>query len=375
MVRPARAHVCSAAAQVALAVTLGVPTAHAQAPTFTLRWDAPAPDCPDEPYVRAAVENLLGGEDPAAAHVEAHAQVERLAAAGWRVRLRTVRDGVPGERVVESSSCRSLADATAFILALAIDRPRVMSRTPPEPPPGSAPTSVPASGSTSATAASTSASAPESAPAPGGAPAPASTPAPAPASTPAPVPALAPALPLEPPRMPARPPSSYRVAAFVAFSGDLGTLPQAAYGFHLGGAILFPRARLEAYGAFWPSQHGGDPSAPSAGGDVFLADGGVRACWDPLAGAVAFDACPGLEVGVLHGQGTGVRMPRSSNGIWFAATALARIAWRFAPSWALFLDASLVVPFERDQFTLDQQTVHQAAPVEGRASAGPELRF
>jgi hypothetical protein len=35
----------------------------------------------------------------------------------------------------------------------------------------------------------------------------------------------------------------------------------------------------------------------------------------------------------------------------------------------------MVVPFERDQFALDRQTIHQAKPVEGVASAGAELRF
>jgi hypothetical protein len=332
MVRPLAARASPAVGvAAALASIVAATAARAQAPTFTLRWDAPTADCPDEAYVRGAVQQLLGEDNHAAARVEVHAQVERVAEGVWREHLTTLRDGAAGERVVEASSCKSLADATALIVALAIDPERVEGGAPPP---------------------SASASEPKLKPAP-------MPVAPSPEQAPAQGATFRPS----------------HFAVFAAFSGDLGTLPQAAYGFHLGGALLLPDARLEAYGAFWPSQHAHDPLTPGFGGDVFLADGGVRACWIPLRGRFAFAACPGLELGVLHGQGTGVLSPQRNDGIWFAATALARITWRIAPSWALFLDASVAVPFERDEFAVDQQTIYQAAAVEGRASAGPELQF
>src|SRR5581483_11127645 len=133
--------------------------------------------------------------------------------------------------------------------------------------------------------------------------------------------------------------------------------------------------RLEAYGAFWPAQHAHATSPPAAGGDVLLAAGGARACWVPLPGPLAVALCPGVEVGDLHGQGTSVRTPRSADGVWIAATALGRLSWRIAPSFALFLEVSAAVPFVRDDFALDDLTIHQAKGVEGRAAVGPELRF
>ena len=54
---------------------------------------------------------------------------------------------------------------------------------------------------------------------------------------------------------------------------------------------------------------------------MWLADGGVRGCWVPLHGVLEIAACPGLELGVLHGQGKGLRNPLPADGIWFAATA------------------------------------------------------
>jgi hypothetical protein len=331
MVQPptARAPLAAGIAAALVAVVVA-PDARAQSAAFAVSWDAPGADCPDEAYVRGAVQRLLGGDAPGAAHVDTHARVERVAGGTWRVRLTTLREGATGERVIESSSCKSLADATALIVALAIDPQRVATNQ-----------------------AAAAAPAPAPAPAPGPAPGPAPTPAPGPA-----------------------PVSSFaRSAAFAALSGDLGTLPQPAYGVLLGGALLLRYERAEAYGAFWPSQHARSPVSPVAGGDVFLAGGGLRGCWVPLSSALSLAACAGLELGVLHGQGTDIRTPRSADGIWFAATALGRVSWSFAPRWALFLDASLAVPFLRDEFQLDQQTIHKAAAVEGRASVGPELRF
>jgi hypothetical protein len=109
---------------------------------------------------------------------------------------------------------------------------------------------------------------------------------------------------------------------------------------------------------------------------VYLLDGGARGCWLPLRRALEIAACAGLELGDLHGQGLGVRSPLPADGIWFAATALGRASWRIAPSFRVFLDLGLAIPFVRDQFTLDNiGTIHQAGSVEGRASLGPELRF
>ena len=94
-----------------------------------------------------------------------------------------------------------------------------------------------------------------------------------------------------------------------------------------------------------------------------------------VLGAFSLGLCPGFEAGVLHGQGHGVSNPLSQNGVWLAATALARVSWRLGPSLGVFVDVSAAVPFVRDQFSLDDATIHQAAPVEGRLSVGPEVRF
>jgi hypothetical protein len=182
--------------------------------------------------------------------------------------------------------------------------------------------------------------------------------------------------------MPAPPPAllpSSPFYIFAALGGDLGTLPRPAWGVTLGAALFLSSAfRLEAYGSYWPWQQAesSSPSSPGSGGEVFLADGGARACWLPWHANLELGACAGLESGLLHGQGENIAHPRSQDSLWLATTGLARLTWRTGANFALFLDASLAIPIiPRDEFQLDNSTIHQAGFVEGRASLGPELRF
>lgn len=104
---------------VAIAIVwLAATHAHAQ-----VRWRAEG-DCPSEEQVRGEVARLLGGAIPDEAPA-VDARVERAANA-WRLRLRV---GAESERRLEAASCALLAEATALIVALAIDPVRVVETT------------------------------------------------------------------------------------------------------------------------------------------------------------------------------------------------------------------------------------------------------
>jgi len=355
---------------------VALPTALAQTGSFSLSWQAPA-ECPDEAHVRRAVEQLLGEGPPPPANVSARAVVEHTASGHWNVRLTTVRDGTTGERVVESESCQSLADATALILALTIDPARVAARAP---------------GAASAPASSTVASAAPSASA--AAPAPASASA-SPTAPPAasPTPATTPAAPAVPPPEAAPTgagaPGPTRVALFAQVGGDVGTLPRAAYAVGGGAALTLGSFRVEGYGTYLPQQAAHPAAFPNLGTNIHLLAGGLRGCFLPLRGSVEAGGCVGLELGDLRGQGFGPSVPNqyylftpgNGGGLWIATTLSGRVSWRIARSFALDLDVGLVVPLERDTFQFDNPSggaaipLHQAGPVEGRAAIGPEVRF
>src|SRR5271154_6099768 len=90
--------------------------AEADEPRMALAWNAPGA-CPDEASVRASVAQLLTGSS---ATVAGRADVSH---AGERWQVVVTMNG--GERRLEADSCRALADATALIVAMAVDPERV----------------------------------------------------------------------------------------------------------------------------------------------------------------------------------------------------------------------------------------------------------
>lgn len=105
---------------------------HAQELPIDLRW-TPAPGCPDAAAVLARVRVLAGGDAPAR-KIRATAVVEQRRER-FRVQLRTEIEGHHGERLLEASSCSSLAEATALVLALMANPEATL------PPPSAAPSS------------------------------------------------------------------------------------------------------------------------------------------------------------------------------------------------------------------------------------------
>jgi hypothetical protein len=350
---------------------MALPTAFAQPASFSLSWQAPA-SCPDEAHVRHAVEQLLGEGPPPPAQVSARAVVEQTASGHWNVRLTTVRDGASGERVVESESCQSLADATALILALTIDPERVAARAPGA---SAAPSSSVAAPTAALTSPSASASASASVPAP---------PQPPPSAVPTTPPPAAPPVEASPTRQGAPGPTLF--ALFAQVGGDVGTLPRAALAVGGGVALTLGRFRAEVYGTYLPPQATYAATLQSLGTNVDLLAGGLRGCFFPLVGSVEAGGCAGLELGELHGHGFGPSLPNryysftpsDAGGLWVAPTLSGRMAWRIARSFALVFDLGILVPVQRDTFVIDNlggAALHEPGPVEGRASIGPEARF
>ncbi len=370
----------------AMLVALAPRAALAQSASFQLRWDAPA-GCPDEGYVRTAIEQLLAGGPGSSARVEARAVVGRSETGQWRVRLATVREGATGERTLEAASCRSLADATALIVALTIDPARVAanrpaatattapdaSAVPPEALDGGA---APASDATAAALDST-VPAPDAGPGP-----PASSP---PAATARPDAAVAPASSVQPPVRDSR----AHLAVFASADGDVGSLPRPAYGFSLGAAVVFRALRIEGYGSYWPAETVRAPFAVD-GINISLITAGARGCFVPIRGVIDLGACSGVELGSMDGRGFGPAVTQTAaNQVWFAGTVDLRAAWNIVSRFSLVLDAGMVIPFNRETFLLNSDAPTPSnltgflstkasftpSALAGRLYFGPEFRF
>jgi hypothetical protein len=353
---------------------VGQPTARADSPSFRLEWDAPR-GCPGEGYVRDAIEQLLAGGPRASVEVEARAVVGRTEAGAWRVRLTTVREGASGTRTLEAPSCRSLADATALIVALTIDPARVAANQPADAAAAAPAVDVPAvaeagaagdgRGDASADASDAGADA---------------EPTPRTARGPSESPVRVAA----PDRGPLDGPAEKRVgfAVFASAGGDLGSLPAPALGFFLGGAVLLRSLRIDAYGSYWLKEPAHAAFA-NVGVDVSLLAGGVRGCYLPFRRVLELGVCSGVEVGALFGEGFGVVSPSSGSRVWIAGTVAGRASWRILGPLSLALDLGIAIPFLRPTASLagnpsapePTSVSFQSSIVAGRAILGAEVRF
>ncbi len=338
---------------------------------MAVTWTAP-PECPDEGAVRANVAQLLAGS-PATGEARA---VVNPRGDGWQV----VVSMNGGERRLEASSCRALADAAALIIAMGVDPARVVANR----------------GARDAGHVEVDAAAPLPPPAPLDAGTPPSidaapfdaAPAPAPVTSPPPAPAREPTHPA--PEPPASPPVPRFVAVSVAGALDVGALPSPAGGASLGVAWAPWPLRLELSGAYFPSSTAavGTPSGVFAPHVQFsLLAAAFRACYGAELGRFELGPCGGIEGGLLLANPQGFSAiagaagsPISSSSPLLAFEAGAFAAWRFLPDWAIFLHGGALFQTLRPAFQVsaDQastNTVFQPGPATGRASAGVELRF
>lgn len=306
----------------------------ALAPLFTLEWEAPrdgtgAGACPDEPTVRREIARRAEGVAPLAEpRFRAHASITRLADTTFRVELTTRVGSDVGTRTLAAPTCRALADATVVVLAMLLaPSPTTASAPPPLAPPP--PVTKP-------------------------------TPAVTPPEADGPVPPA-------------------RASILAAAVGDLGSLPGAAVGAHLGVAWRPHALLLEVGASYFPSASG-FVGTSTAGGRMTLFTFELRACRPfelAAPGSITLAPCVSAEAGRLAGEGVGIVNRTTGEAFWVAVAPGAVASLPFARErLALRIGADAWLPLNRPTFVLGGVgNVHQPSPVAGRATVGIELRF
>jgi hypothetical protein len=279
---------------ISLAFSTGSAALADQAPPLTLRWSVPeGDDCPDRAALEREIGRMLGPDDGLRKAVTAEANVVRRSSGDFRVSLIVATDETRSTRSFKATSCREASEASALIVALAID-----SR----------------------------AKAPES---------PASKPSPSPPGVPPP--ALPPAR-VKPiatearEATPAEPTRGHgRGSLGFAASGRLasGMQPGVALGVEAGLVGTWGAWRLEAVFAFSPSTRAELSENPNKGGDVSSFGLAGRGCHlFTLGTRVGLGPC--VSAGLLRATGTAFGTERATTGsaTWgaFAGEAMARVA-------------------------------------------------
>jgi hypothetical protein len=260
-------------------------------PSF--EWTAPA-ECPQAAEMRAKVESIVG---PAlAVSLNASVAVSRTVAGRYAADVHVTVSGREGERSLDESSCRVVAEAAAAVLAMSL-----MIEAAPPPHESARVDSAPA-------------------------------PSPSPALTPSPA----------EPRF---------ALGSLAMAND-GTLPSVAAGVGLE-AAFYPvtRLRLEASVVRWLAQSSA-VAGQDFGGRFQLTSADLRGCVSLLGRSVTLGPCAGIDF--EHIDAYGVRATSTNGGSTNGGSPLVGALLRWTPARWLGLNALVDVafPLERPQFVI-----------------------
>lgn len=364
----------------ALAWTLAMPwvgqlaSAPVESPAeaLELEWSAPEA-CPGSEDVHRAIASRLsapGDEERGLAVVRAHGVVHSVPE-GYRLDLQLWVDGSQGTRTIEAETCPALADAASLVIALAIDpslstAPAVETPEPePSPPTPSTDDAIPAL-------------VPErperSSPTEADASAPSTEPEPSPASPPSEA--------REPNLVsPSRPdaPELHLDLSGLAGPGFF-LLPQTVGFIELEVGLSGRGWRVSIGANVWTPARERSQINPSVGGRFLAWASPVRACYAPVVGSVDFALCPGVELGAIHGEGTGMLDPaRRDASLWAAALGSGSVRWwprALGDRLGLFLRVEGLASLTRPSFGTQSSGVIYQAPLGAlRLGGGLSLRL
>ncbi len=294
------------------------------------------------------------------------------AATGFALQLDTELDGAVGQRRLEGTLCVELVEASALIVALAID-PNAAERAA-----SVAPIVVPYEETTAPTPIeTTSAPQPEPAPAeqPVGQPLSVAKPEPPPKRDVAPIPSPAKGYDGERPPEHERTRRQHGAQFFVRPLAllDTATLPALAFGPSLQGGVRFERLRLEGGIRYLLAQALVRPRTPSRIGDMRWLSGMAGVCYDLLrAGRVSVAPCARVELGWLWGEGRNLERATLSGGAtWLAFEAGLGLGFEVLRGLSLDAELGAALPVLASAFTVGGVgEVHESPAITGRLSLG-----
>jgi hypothetical protein len=312
-----------------------------------LTWNAPT-GCPDAQFVIHRVEQLVRGPLAATSVVLVNARIEHASDGQVHLALTLRTDGVEETRALEGASCSALAEASAVVIALAIDPSATHCAVPAEPmlvpPPDPGPSE------------------------------PRSSEPPILASIGAAVPSkIAPSVESTPSTAPAT--RAWRVALGLGGAMNVGPLPAPGAGVAASATVRLNRFRVGLLGTLWSRQ---SPRFSESGGASFeMLEVGAFGGYMVPVGALAFGPCATVEATYMNVQGVGIRAPRASSKLWPTALLGGRLEARFASWGGLFSHAEALLPLGAPIYTLgtvgDAVHLHQPSRVGLRLSLGVEI--
>jgi hypothetical protein len=301
-----------------LAVTARVSVVSAQTESgrVTLRWNAPH-ECPDTAALALEIEAYLGQklDERRPQDLAVDANVQGSAGDGYSAKVVFGSARGVQERYLDHPDCGKLTEATALVVALAIDPERVAQQqaTSDVAPAPASPTPTPDAPGPRAASEERASSAPAMA-----------------ASS-----------------SPSRDRTSIEVMARLGGAVAIGRLPSLGPGLDAEIGLRRERFRADVVGRYWLPRAKSVPEAPEGSIQLSLATVGVRVCGAPLLADWSLWACAGADVGAMTGVGVAIDGERSRSDRFSSLAASVSAAYgrgRLAPFGGLELGYALERP-------------------------------
>ena len=363
----------------ACVVSLAVASVAHAADPITISWQAPE-GCPDASAVRSDVDRLLGGASKEGrAPLDVVGRIEGKSRA-LRLVLQMKGTGTETTRKLDATSCSTLSEAGALLVALAFDPEAVAAasaaeESPKPPATTTTPTPIPTTTTTPTTTPT---------PIPTATTTPTATRTPTATTTPIPTATTAPIDSRRPRRWEAsRERKPYAFGFGVGFLGDGGSLPALAPGFRIGAVVVLRAYELHAAFEGWPRSDATLPDRSTQGAKLSLFAGQIRGCrlvlpWRPVVSPVTLSGCLDIEAGRMSGAGFGVTSPSRGGAFWIAPGTSFDLRLDLPRPLGFIASAGLAVPLDRRSFVIqtpDRDVVHTPAPVSGRFGLAADVRF
>ena len=305
-----------------------------------LDWSAPA-ECPSAERVLGRARDLVGSGATPDGKVQALAVVDKGA-----VYKLTLRMGSGGARTLESARCEDLAEATALLMALAVD-PTAASRVGGAVGDGGTGASASASAGAGAGAGVVDATV---------------------------TPFVAP---IDAAGVPRRATPAAETASNTPWLVDVGIAgalesaiaPRPTFGglAHVG--VKHGWFRAQGYGAVFAAADA-PGLALGAFGRFQLLTAGVRPCLVAFDDWVELSGCAGLEAHWLKAQGSGVAQSREETANWLAGWFGVELRKPVVSGLEFTASGGATVPFARPTFELDGTPVHRPSALSARLTLG-----
>ncbi len=160
---------------------------------------------------------------------------------------------------------------------------------------------------------------------------------------------------------------------------DVGSLPSPGFGLGADLELHLAPVRVSLGATVLPAIQHDVTGLPGARLEIAVVAASARMCLALPLQRFELGPCGWLEVGSMHGDVHGIRLPHSDASLWLAPGAGARARFRIGSGWSAGADVGAIVPYARRRFFVQTDggvlEVHRVAQIALQTELGLAYEF